>query len=373
MTTFGAMLDRAASPTAEDLAAACGSDRRRWDRLVTWIETTYGITGEPLYFGRDSGWVLRFRRSGKALLTLLPLAGGGLRALVIVGPSAWEAVADVDLSEPIRAAWTAAHPYPDGRWLWPVVDSDVVVEDIERLVALKSPPPRRPRRTEVRARAPRGLSGGTDMTSAVASSVRQLGRDDLYRASARMPELVQVPEFTFVMIDGHGDPNTSPDYKAAIEALYGLAYTLKFALKNELGLSYRVGALEGLWWADDMIDFTTERKANYRWTMIIAQPDVVTPDRFARAREEIGRRRALGALGSARLERFAEGLCAQVLHVGSYSAEGPTIARLHAYIQELGGRFDGHRQKHHEIYLGDPRRTAPEKWRTIIRQPIELA
>lgn len=211
------------------------------------------------------------------------------------------------------------------------------------------------------------------MTIAVASSVRELGRDDLYRASARTPELVRVPERAFIMVDGHGDPNTSPDYKAAIEALYGLAYTIKFALKSELGLSYRVGALEGLWWADEMTDLTAERKANYRWTMMIVQPDVLTPDRFARALEELGRRKAPVALGSTRLERFAEGLCAQVLHVGPYSAEGPTIARLHAYIRELGGRFDGHRQKHHEIYLGDPRRTVPEKWRTIIRQPIELA
>lgn len=146
MTLPGALLDRDACPTAEGLAAACGTDRGRWDRLACWIETTYGVTGEPLYFGRESGWVLRFRRSGKALLTLLPLAGGGLRALIVVGPSAWEAVATADLSEPIRAAWAAAHPYPDGRWLWPVVTDDTVVEDIERLVAIKSPPPRQPRR-----------------------------------------------------------------------------------------------------------------------------------------------------------------------------------------------------------------------------------
>jgi hypothetical protein len=207
------------------------------------------------------------------------------------------------------------------------------------------------------------------MTTALAP-IRELEPNDLYRASARGPELVQVPELTFVMIDGQGDPNTSTAYKDAIEALYGLSYTLKFAVKKELGLDYRVGPLEGLWWADDMADFTTERKANYRWTMMIAQPDEVTPERFARARDEIGRKKALTALGSARLERFAEGLCAQILHVGPYSAEGPTIARLHAYIRELGGRFDGQLQKHHEIYLGDPRRSAPEKWRTIIRQSL---
>jgi hypothetical protein len=210
------------------------------------------------------------------------------------------------------------------------------------------------------------------MTVGVALTIRELDPNDLYRADSRGPEVVQVPDLTFVMIDGHGDPNTSTEYKDAIEALYGLSYTLKFAIKNELGLNYRVGALEGLWWADDMTDFATERKANYQWTMMIAQPDAVTPERFARARDELGHKKALAALGSARLERFAEGLCAQVLYVGPYSAEGPTISRLHEYIHQLGGRFNGGQQKHHEIYLGDPRRTAPEKWRTIIRQPMTM-
>jgi hypothetical protein len=208
------------------------------------------------------------------------------------------------------------------------------------------------------------------MTIAAVDPVRQLESDDLYRASAGGPELVRVPELTFIIVDGSGDPNTSTEYRHAIETLYGLSYTLKFALKKELGLSYRVGALEGLWWADDMTDFATERKAAYHWSAMIAQPDAVTPERFARARDELGRKKSVASLGSARLERLAEGLCAQILHVGPYSAEGPTIARLHAYIREMGGRFDGKTQKHHEIYLGDPRRTAPAKWRTIIRQPI---
>jgi hypothetical protein len=146
MTASGALLVRDAVPTRAELAAASGSGQERWDRLVAWVEGTYGVTGEPLYFGRDSGWVLRFRRSGKSLLTLLPLAGGGVRALVVVGPSAWAAVADAELSDPIRTAWAAAHPYPDGRWLWPLVEDNAIVDDIEQLVALKSPPPRRPRK-----------------------------------------------------------------------------------------------------------------------------------------------------------------------------------------------------------------------------------
>jgi hypothetical protein len=145
MTNLGVLLDRDAVPSVEDFPAACSLERRRCADLVSWVGSTYGVVGEPLFSGRESGWTLRFSRSGKALLTLLPLAGGGLRALVVVGPSAWEAVANAELSEPIRVAWAAAHPYPDGRWLWPIVDSDAVVEDIKRLVVLKSPPPRRPR------------------------------------------------------------------------------------------------------------------------------------------------------------------------------------------------------------------------------------
>jgi hypothetical protein len=147
MTTPGALLDRDAVPSVEDFAAACGEQRGWFDRLVRWLETTYEAIGEPLYSGRESGWTLRFRRSGRALLTLMPLADGSLRVLVVVGPSAWAAVAGAGdaLSEPIRAAWAAAHPYPDGRWLWPIVDSEAVLEDVQRLVALKSPPPRRSR------------------------------------------------------------------------------------------------------------------------------------------------------------------------------------------------------------------------------------
>ncbi len=198
-------------------------------------------------------------------------------------------------------------------------------------------------------------------------------RGHLYKASAGKPEIVQVPELAFVMIDGHGDPNTSKEYADAIEALYSLSYTLKFALKKEQGLQFRVGPLEGLWWAKDMVEFSLGRKSNWSWTAMIVQPDVVTPERFEQAREEAGRKRQLPALAKARTERFEEGVCAQILHVGPFSEEGPTIAQLHAFIAEQGYTFDGRRQKHHEIYLSDPRRGAPEKWRTIIRQPFSAA
>jgi hypothetical protein len=195
-------------------------------------------------------------------------------------------------------------------------------------------------------------------------------RERLYKASAGKPEIVLVPEMSFVMIDGHGDPNTSQDYEDAIEALYTLSYTLKFALKKEQGLQFRVGPLEGLWWAEDMAAFDLERKGDWNWTMMIAQPDAVTLDRFEVARAEARRKKQLPAIARARLERFEEGACAQILHVGPFRAEGPTILKLHAFIQEHGHSFDGNLQKHHEIYLSDPRRSAPEKWKTIIRQPF---
>jgi hypothetical protein len=195
-------------------------------------------------------------------------------------------------------------------------------------------------------------------------------REQLYKASAREPKIVRVPEIGFLMIDGHGDPNTSAEYAEAIQALYSLSYTLKFALKTELGLSYRVAPLEGLWWADDMAEFSQQRKGNWSWRLMIAQPDEVTRGRFEGARDQVGRKKDLPALPKARLERFAEGPSAQILYIGPYSDEAPTIALLHAFIREHEYSFEGSRQKHHEIYLSDPRRSPPEKRKTIIRQPF---
>jgi len=208
------------------------------------------------------------------------------------------------------------------------------------------------------------------MTTQAAVPIRELTTDRLYEASASSPELVRLPELRFLMIDGHGDPNGSAEYREAIQALYGLSYSLKFGMKKELGVNYRVGPLEGLWWADDMAEFSIGRKANWQWTAMIAQSDLVTPDRFVRARDEVRRKKGFTALERTRLARFEEGLAAQVLYFGPYSDEGPTIERLHEYIHELGYTFDGRREKHHELYLGDPRRGAPAKLRTIIRQPV---
>jgi hypothetical protein len=148
MTETGAFLDGSRPPSTEELTAALGTAAARWTGLVEWLGATYGVEGEPLFFGRDSGWCLRFRRSGRALLTLLPHEGG-FRVLVVVGPSVAAgveaAVAAGDLGRPIAEAFADATAYPDGRWLWLPVDDEAAVEDVRRLVALKSPPPKRPR------------------------------------------------------------------------------------------------------------------------------------------------------------------------------------------------------------------------------------
>lgn len=143
----GAFLDRSAPPTADAiLAALLPPARARWVAIATWLADTYGLEPENLWAGPDTGWVSRYRRSGSALTTLMPQADGSFRALVVVGPSAWPAVPSLPLSHATRAAWDAAKPYPDGRWLWLAVDDDAMADDVRALVACKSPPPRRPRR-----------------------------------------------------------------------------------------------------------------------------------------------------------------------------------------------------------------------------------
>lgn len=179
--------------------------------------------------------------------------------------------------------------------------------------------------------------------------------------------LVDVPPLGFLMVDGTGDPNSAPAYREAVEALYAVAYTLKFGMKAS-GRDFAVGALEGLWWAEDQAVFLTGDRAAWRWTMMIAVPDFVTPDAVDAAKAKAGGRKDLPAAAGLRLESFHEGMAVQTLYLGPYSGEGPTIAGLHAYIEGLGKRLHG---KHHEIYLSDPRRTAPEKLRTVIRQPCQ--
>lgn len=188
----------------------------------------------------------------------------------------------------------------------------------------------------------------------------------LCKAGTR-PAIVTVPAATFLMVDGEGYPGENTAWAAALSALYSLSYTIKFALKHDTGLDYRLGALEALWWADDMATFAAGSHDGWKWTVMIAQPPEVTPEVLERARAEIRRRKPDVDPDLARLEEFEEGLCAQIMHVDPYSAEGPTIAALHTFIEETGHVLTG---KHHEIYLGDPRRADPAKLRTVIRQPV---
>jgi hypothetical protein len=190
----------------------------------------------------------------------------------------------------------------------------------------------------------------------------------LYKASAKEVTFIEVPALNYLMIDGHGDPNTSQRYKEAVEALYAVSYALKFALKKQ-GIDYKVGPLEGLWWVHDMNTFITRDKGAWHWTMMIAQPDEVTPEKVSEVMVQVRQKKTLPALDKLRLTTFTEGSVAQIMHLGPYSTEGPTIQKLHASIREHGYSFDGPEQKHHEIYVGDPRRTAPENLKTLLRQP----
>lgn len=194
----------------------------------------------------------------------------------------------------------------------------------------------------------------------------------LYNPSTKEISIVDVPKMNFLMVDGKGDPNTSQEYKEAIEALYTVSYSLKFMIKKgETAIDYVVMPLEGLWWTDDMAQFSTENKGIWKWTAMIMQPEYVTKDLVTKAFEQVEKKKNPPALSKMRFESFHEGLSAQIMHIGPYSAEGPTIKKLHSFIKEKGYEFDGLVQKHHEIYLSDPRRTAPEKMKTVIRQPME--
>ncbi len=190
---------------------------------------------------------------------------------------------------------------------------------------------------------------------------------EFYRPSAKKVVEVDIPKMNFLMIDGNGAPETT-EYKEAIEALYSVSYTLKFMIKKgDIGIDYGVLPLEGLWWADDMSDFINDNKSKWIWTMMIMQPELVTKDLVQAAIHQVKDKKNLPAIDKVRFEPFQEGKCAQTLHVGPFSEEGPTVERVHSFIAGCGSELIG---KHHEIYLTDIRRAAPENWKTVIRQPM---
>lgn len=192
-----------------------------------------------------------------------------------------------------------------------------------------------------------------------------------YTARPGKPAVVTIPKMNFIIIDGKGDPSTSSDYMDAIQTLYPVAYTLKFLCKNKYGEDFRVMPLESLWWTKNMADFSEKNKNDWLWSAMIMQPAVVTAKRFAEAIELVKNKKPPKLLNKVRFEVYDEGRAAQVLHVGPYAEEGPTIKRLHAFIRQQGGKLDAAKH-HHEIYLGDPRRTDPSRLKTLIRQPFCL-
>lgn len=191
----------------------------------------------------------------------------------------------------------------------------------------------------------------------------------LYHASAKEIVQVDVPALRFLMIDGQGDPNTSAAYAQAVEALFSVSYAAKFSVKKApQAIDYAVMPLESLWWADDMSAFAAGDKSNWKWTAMIMQPGFAADSLIDAAIADVRKKKNLPGLPKLRLEQFAEGSCAQVLHIGPFSEEGPTIRRLHEFIEARAVRSG----KHHEIYLSEIRRTDPAKWKTIIRQPMKL-
>lgn len=194
-------------------------------------------------------------------------------------------------------------------------------------------------------------------------------RRDLYAPRAGRIDVVDVPPLRYLMADGAGDPDTSADYRAVVEALFTCSYAVRKACIAELGRKHTVGPLEGLWSARDMEVFHTRDKAAWEWTLMIVQPEWVTAELAATA-VETATTRSLAAGERVRFAEYAEGPSVQTLHVGPYDAEGPTIARLHEFAAAEGHALTG---RHHEIYLSDVRRTDPARLRTILRQPIARA
>ena len=190
----------------------------------------------------------------------------------------------------------------------------------------------------------------------------------LYNPPAGEVELIRVPTLKYIMVDGVGDPGGEA-FQQAMGVIYNVAYTMKFRSKATLRKDYNVMAPEGLWWMKGG-GFDAAKRDEWMWTLMSVQPEFITDKLFSEAVKEVRQKKDPPGLEKARLESFAEGLCVQILHVGPYSAEPESIAKLEAYAKENGYRMAG---KHHEIYLGDPRRAAPSKLRTIIRHPVAKA
>lgn len=202
---------------------------------------------------------------------------------------------------------------------------------------------------------------------------------DLYKPSAKKPAIIEVPRLQFAMIDGAIEkghsPGNSPGFQEAVQALYGISYTLKFTFKQRKtnAIDYPVMALEGLLWLTEGDVFDINIKDNWSYTLMIMQPEIVTQEIFEAAREQVRKKRGDSeALSKLRLAHFEEGLCVQIMHIGPYATEPATIERMRVFAEENGYRdCVGHERKHHEIYMSDPRRVAPDRLKTVLRHPVE--
>lgn len=193
-------------------------------------------------------------------------------------------------------------------------------------------------------------------------------RTDLYRPSAKDFSEVIVPPLRYLAVDGHGDPNTSPDYSSAVEALFTAGYSIKFGVRARTGDDVVVGPLEGLWSSPDPTAFADRRKTDWSWTMLIPLPDVVSDADVTAGLASAAAKKPDVRVGDVRLVELDEGRSLQIMHLGSYDDEAATLARLHHEVMPaLGVTWNG---PHHEIYLGDPRRTPPERLKTVLRQPV---
>ena len=190
----------------------------------------------------------------------------------------------------------------------------------------------------------------------------------LYKPTVKKFATVEVPDTNFIMIDGIGNPNTEKTYAEAVQVIFGLSYTIKFMVKKgDLQIDYGVLPLEGLWWMDDMSRFSVDTKDEWKWTMMIMQPEFITRDIYDHAIKELIRKKNPSNIAQVRFEPYSEGLSAQIMYIGPYADEEPAIKKLHEYIHDEGFNRHG---KHHEIYLSDPRRSKPEKLKTVLRQPM---
>jgi hypothetical protein len=190
-------------------------------------------------------------------------------------------------------------------------------------------------------------------------------------AAGLTPRFVDVPCLPYLMLDGHGDPNTTAGYAVAVKAIYAVAHALKTAVRRaEAGVDFAVMPLEGLWWSAGKVPLTAAERPSWDWTLMIAQPEFVTEAMLEEVRDCAARKSTPEAVAAVRFGTLCEGPCAQVMHIGSDTDEASAALRLHDFIVGNGRAAVG---RHHEIYLSDPNRTAPQRLKTVIRQPVSTA